>query len=322
MGAFEKASPSPPQRKPQIDVQHLRAFDSILRLASLTRAADALGLTQSALSKSLGALRAHFDDPLFVRTPRGMEPTPRAQALTSAVQQALHVFDDELRSPPRFDPAVSDRFFSLLCSDFGALYFLPHLLAHTATSAPNVKFGVMSPRRVDIAAALASGEADLTLGSYPQLGAGIYQQVLYSDDYICLVRADHPRIGETLDLERYLSERHVVVSATGHVHSEVERRILGSCDPGRIGARVQVFMAAPFVVRATDLIATIPRRSAQGFLALGNLRVLPCPLELPQMQIRHYWHERFHHDPANRWLRSLTFTLFGEGAAAEPTLSS
>src|SRR4051812_30876752 len=241
---------TPSHRRPQIDVQHLRVFEATLRLGSLTRAADELGLTQSALSKSLGTLRGHFDDPLFVRTPRGMEPTPRAQSLAAAVQQALSVFDEELRAPPQFDPATSERYFSLLCSDFGALHFLPPLLAHTSRAAPGVQFGMVSLRNVDMAGALAAGEADLVVGAYPDMGAGIFQQALYRDDYACLVSTEHPRITQTLTLEQFLGESHVMVSAqgTGHVHREVERLILEACAPQRIAARVQGFTAAPFAV--------------------------------------------------------------------------
>lgn len=304
------------RRKPQIDLQHLRVFEAVLRRGSLTRAAESLGLTQSALSKSLQTLRAHFADLLFVRTAQGMQPTPRAEALGAAVRQALRVFDDELRAPAQFDPATSECYFALMCSDFGALHFLPPLLAHTSRRAPGVRFGMVSLRNVDMAAALAAGEADLLLGAYPDLGGGIYQQVLYRDGYACLVSASHPRIGESLSLEQFLAEGQVMVNAqgTGHVHREVERCILEACAPGKIIARVQGFTAAPFAVRSSELVCTMPRRAAESFLDLGGLKVLPCPLKLPTLEIMQYWHERFHHDAANRWLRSLVHGLFGDPA--------
>jgi DNA-binding transcriptional LysR family regulator len=302
-----------PSRKPQIDLQHLRVFEAVSRLGSLTRAAEALGLSQSALSKSLQALRGHFGDPLFVRTARGMEPTPRAQELSGAVQQALRVFDDDLRSPAPFDPADSDRYFSLMCSDFGALHFLPPLLAHTSRHAPRVRFGMVSLNNVDMAAALSAGEADLVVGAYPDLGAGIFQQALYKDGYACLVSEKHPRVREAMSREQFLSESHVIVNAqgTGHVHREVERLIAESCPPERIAARVHGFAAAPFAVKSSELIATMPKKCAESFLDLGGLRLVPCPLELPVLEIRQYWHERYHHDPASRWLRGLVFDLFG-----------
>jgi DNA-binding transcriptional LysR family regulator len=307
---------APTRPKPQIDLQHLRVFEAVFRLSSLTKAAETLGLSQSALSKSLQALRAHFADPLFVRTGRGMEPTPRAEALSGAVQQALRVFDDELRAPAQFDPAVSDRYFALMCSDFGALHFLPDLLAHTSRHAPRVRFGMTSLRNVDMAAALSAGEADLVVGAYPDLGAGIFQQALYKDGYACLVSTSHPRIGESLSLQQFLAERQVIVSAqgTGHTHREAERRVLEAGGPERIAARVHGFTAAPFAVRSSELICTMPRRAAESFVDLGGLKVLPCPLELPTLEIMQYWHERYHHDPGNRWLRGLVFELFGGGA--------
>lgn len=314
---MNKSAGSP--ARPQIDVQHLRVFESTYRLASQTRAAQALGLTQSALSKSLRVLRAHFADPLFVRTAHGMAPTPRAQALIDPVRTALRVFDDELRANVEFDARSSDRCFAFFCSDMGAVHFLPRLLAHAAGHAPRVNFQVVSPVHAAMPAALASGEADLAIGPFPELGAGLVQQVLYRDHYVCLVAEEHPRVRDSLTLEDYRRERHVLVSAhgTAHAHRETERLIVAACDVGRVGARVSGFMAAPFMVRGTDYLVTLPALGAQRFVELGGLRIVPCPLPLPPIEVRQYWHERYHNDPGNRWLRNLVFALFAAGAAGE-----
>jgi DNA-binding transcriptional LysR family regulator len=303
-------------RRSSIDVHHLRVFEAVFRLRSVTRAAAELGVTQSALSKSMSVLREHFSDPLFVRTPRGMEPTPRAMGLEGPMKQALAVFEDELRASPQFDPATSARWFAIYCSDMGAVHFLPALLAHAARHAPGVQFQLASPLHADMAAALAAGEADIAIGPYPDFGSGIFQQVLYTDRYVCLVDERHPRVQEELTLERYRAERHVVISAhgTGHVHREVERRIRETCPGDGIAALVPGFLTPAFVVQGSEYIATVPQLSARRFMALGGLRLLPCPLHLPTLEIRQYWHERFHHDPANQWLRGMVFSLFGRSS--------
>lgn len=310
------------RHKLTLDRQHLRAFESTFRLRSLTKAADELGLTQPALSKSLRVLREHFSDPLFVRTPRGMEPTPRASSLVDAIQRALHILEVELRASPQFDPASSDRAFAFYCSDLGSLHFLPRLLTHAARAAPAVQFQAVSPFRADMAGALANGEVDLAIGAFPDLGAGIFQQLLYADGYVCLVSSDHPRVGDAMTIEQYVSERHIIASAhgTGHFHHRAEQLITAACGPKRIAARVPNFFVPPFMLQGTEYVLTLPSTSARRFMRLGGLRIVPCPLSLPQLEIRQYWHERFHNDPALRWLRGVVFELFGEGAEPSPVL--
>lgn len=300
-----------------IDLQHLRAFEATYRLRSLTRAAMELDLTQPALSKSLRTLRERFGDPLFVRTPRGMEPTPRTEEMIGAVRRALRIVDVELRSRTTFDPASDTRVFSFYASDLGTLHFLQPYLAYAARHAPGLQFRVVSLAGANMPVGLAE-EVDLAVGGFPEFGAGIFQQRLFADPYVCLVSADHPRIGERFTLEDYARERHIVasVAGTGHQHAQVESRILEACGAGRIAARAPSFLALPFMLRGTAYVFTLPEAHARRFLVLGGLRIVPCPLPLAPLEIYQYWHERKHHDPAHRWFRQLTFELFAAGDAA------
>ena len=199
-----------------IELQHLRVFEATYRLRNLTRAAIELELTQPALSKSLRVLRERLSDPLFVRTPRGMELTSRADAMIEAVRRALHIVDVELRSAAEFDPATATRLFVLCCSDLGALHFVPRLLHHTTRPAPALQFRVVAPFP-DIASGLAEGEVDLAVGPFPDLGAGIFQQRLFSDSYVCVVSVDHPRVRDGYTIDDFKRERHLVASIPGPV---------------------------------------------------------------------------------------------------------
>jgi len=307
-----------------VNIQQLRCFEAIYRLRSLTRASLELELTQSALSKALAVLRDEYRDPLFVRSPKGMEPTPKAQTMAEPVRQALHIVDVELRSGTGFAPAAATRSFTLCCSDLGALYFLPKLLAHVRSHAPGVRMNVVQPVQFDMALALAHGDIDLVLGSYPDLGAGIFQQRLFVDSYACLLSAQHPRIRRELTLELFLGERHLLASmrGSGHHHGAVERCIVEACGPERIAARVATLLAAPFMLEGSDLLLTLPTASARRFSRANGLRMVPCPLPLPQLEVRQHWHERVHHDAASMWLRQAVFDLFAEGggttASARP----
>jgi len=305
-----------------VNIQQLRCFDAIFRLRNLTRAALELELTQSALSKALAVLRDEYQDPLFVRSPKGMEPTPKAHAMVEAVRQALHIVDVELRSGSAFAPAAATRSFTLCCSDLGALYFLPRLLAHVRSHAPGVRLNVVQPVQLDMALALAHGDIDLVLGAYPDLGAGIYQQRLFVDSYACLFSAQHPRIQRELTLELFLGERHLVAAmqGSGHHHNTVARSIVEACGTERIAARVATLLVAPFVLEGSDLLLTLPTASARRFSRASGLRMAPCPLPLPPLEVRQHWHERVHHDAASAWLRQVVFDLFAEagGTRARP----
>jgi DNA-binding transcriptional LysR family regulator len=303
--------------RPIVNLQHLRCFEAIYRLRNLTRAADSLQLTQSAMSKSLSCLRDEYGDALFVRAGGTMEPTPKAHSMIEPIRSALRIIDVELKSGARFDPSSAMRSFALCCSDLGTLYFLPKLLAHLRSHAPGVRLHVLPPAQTDMALGLAHGDIDLVLGAYPDLGSGIFTQHLFDDSYSCLLSAQHPRIKKNMTPEGFVNERHLVASnlGSGHQHAQIERRIVEACGPERIVARVPTFLAGSFMLEDTDLLLTLPTASAKRFTRASGLRMVPCPLQLPPLEVRQYWHERVQHDAAHQWLRQLVFDLFGAGAS-------
>jgi DNA-binding transcriptional LysR family regulator len=296
-----------------LELRLLAAFEAVLRERGVTAAANALGLTQPAVSQALAKLRRALGDPLFVRAPHGVDPTPRALELAGPVADILRLARERLGQPAAFDPARAERTFTVFATDAGAVVFTPRVVRRLARVAPGIRIRIAPIVAGRFPGALAEGEADLAFGAFPVLRGGFFQQRLYSDDYVCLVRRAHPSVRTGLPFELYARLPHVVVSAqgTGHGHALIERMLVRRLPPGRIAVRVPSFLAAPMIVAQSDCVLTVPRRVAAAFARPLGLRVLPPPLALPPFIVRQYWHERFHRDPANRWLRALVAQLFG-----------
>ena len=290
------------------DAKLLRLFDLLHHTGSVTRAAEELGLSQPTISIWLSKLRAQFNDPLFVRTSEGMQPTTRADALIGTVRSALESFRQLSESEPVFNPSLADRRFRICMTDASHITLLPQLLSHVRALAPHVR---LDAARIDadMPLALQTGDADIAIGLVPELEAGFYQQTLFTQDWVCLANIEHPRLGTSLSLKQYKDESHVLIAAgTGAVlQSEALKR-------QRINRRVLLelpgFLGLPAILATTDLIVTLPRQIGETLARLGGLKVLECPLTIPSFTVKQHWHARYHNDPANRWLRALCADLF------------
>ncbi|MEX8520350.1 MAG: LysR family transcriptional regulator [Leptothrix sp. (in: b-proteobacteria)] len=292
-----------------LDTKLLRLFDALYRTGSVTRAAEQLDQSQPTVSIWLARLREELADPLFVRTAAGMQPTPRAEALIGDAREALAALRRLGEAQREFDPATETRRFRICMTDASHVTLLPQLLAHVRAAAPGVQLEAL---RIDAhtAVLLQSGEADLALGLVPGLEAGFYQQTLFAQDWVCLLNPRHPRVGATFSLSQYADEAHVAISSgTGNLLLEnalkaasVERRVVLAL-PG--------FLGLVSIIATTDLIATLPRQIGETLAQMGDLRVLAPPLAIAGFTVKQHWHARFHHDPANRWLRGVCWTLFG-----------
>ncbi len=297
-----------------LDLNLLRAFDAIATEGSVTVAGERVGLSQPAMSNALARLRQVFDDPLFVRTPRGMRPTPFAQQLAQPVREALRLIQGALQQHAGFDPKSSANTFRFSMSDIGEMVFLPGLLERVKRDAPGVKIEAVRIPIKDVHAALEAGEIDLAVGFLPGLTTGILQQSLFSEHYVCMLRADHPRIGAKISAKQFREAAHVLVSYVGTGHQVIEETFIQEGLSERIAARVPHFLVVPMILARTDLIVTVPSRIAALFAQLGNFKVLKLPIGMPSFEVRLHWHQRFHQDPANRWLRESMVALYAEQA--------
>jgi len=293
-----------------VDLNLLRVFDTVLNERGVTPAAVRLGLTQPAVSNALARLRGVFGDPLFVRTPGGMDATPFARQLAEPVRQALALLDSALAHGPGFDPATSTRLFRFYMSDLGQIEFLPPLVERVQRSAPGVRLEAVGLEVEDIGDALAAGALDLAVGFLPGLARPVQRQALFRDPYVCLMRTDHPV--KTLTKRRFQEASHVLVSYRGG-HRVIEEALERAGLARRIALRVPHFTVVPMILERSDLILTLPARVASVFERRGTLRSLPPPVPIPPADVGVHWHERFESDPGNRWLRELLITLYADG---------
>ena len=294
----------------------LRVFETLLNERSLTRTAYALQATQPAVSKVLARLRAYFRDPLFIRVGTHMQPTSRALELQSAVRAVLQSSAAIHRGEQPFEPQSSQREFHLLLTDVGTIHFLPTILQRLERVAPGVRLQVLDMDSRQLVVKLESGEADIALGSFPEANRGLRRQRLYRDSYVCVARKSHPRLGQLRASAGFLAERHIVISpsASGHAAHELVSIALDEQIPsGQILLRVPSFAAIAMVAMRTNAIGMMPLQLAAAVADTLGLAAFPPPFVIPGVEIAQYWHERYQHDPAHKWLRALIATLFCDG---------
>ncbi len=283
-----------------IDLNLYRVFDAIYTEHSLTRAGEILHVTQPAVSNALARLRQEFNDPLFVRSGAGMQPTPLAESMAAEVRRALKLLDNTRVAAVEFDPATSTRRFRLRLSDLLEAILVPPLLKRLQDVAPAVSLETFQGSRRDLVRDLASGEADLGMDALLHSDPQLQHSLLCRDSYACMVRPDHPMVGKPLGMEDYLALQHVMPSSRrrgiGHVDLALRRQGLQRT----ILLRSQHYLLTPHVVRSTDLALSAPVSLA----ALHGLHSMELPFEVPPLEIRMFWHKRADSDPALAWMRS------------------
>jgi DNA-binding transcriptional LysR family regulator len=296
----------------RVDLNLLVVFDAIYKSGNLGSAGATIGLSPSAMSHALSRLRVLFKDPLFVRLPRGLQPTPLAGTLAPAVAQSLGAIRGVFEQAG-FDPATSKRVFSVAMTDLGERILLPALCAHLAKVAPGVTLETCQPRLREIRDAMASGEVNLLLGVIPELEAGFRERTLLRSTYVCMVREGHPHIRRTLSLKQFRETPHVLVNvnpSTGAGHARaIEETLRDPAIAARIAVRNAHFLALPGIILSTDYIATLPRGLALSFQEQHRLRIFPPPVPIPEADVKLYWHDRYHHEPGNKWLREVLLRL-------------
>jgi len=294
-----------------MDMRLLAVFDEVYKNRSVTRAAENLDIPQTSVSLALGRLRRQFNDPLFVRTAEGMVPTPHATELLGPLRQALELLRGATRQQVVFDPGSSMRHFRISMTDVSHLEFLPRLIHRAAEVAPSIHIEVL---RIgpDTRRLLENGDSDLAIGFMPELEAGFYQQQLFEQGFACVVRRDHPRVQRRMTMTLFKRERHVAVTSPGTGHDLLEQQLKRMEVERRVALSLPTLPGLGNLLAQSDLVATVPERVAQMLGRIATVKTLAPPFELPAFAIKQHWHERFHLDPANRWLRAMIADLFLE----------
>jgi DNA-binding transcriptional LysR family regulator len=308
-----------------ISFRHLKVLSVLLEVQSLTRAAEILNSNQPTLSKILRKLRAHFDDPLFVRVGLAMHPTPKALEIVEPLRSLLEV-SESLRAPAsKFDPASSKREFKVLVTEGGMIRLLPPLMQDLGRAGRGLRLKALPFDSREFAAKLETGEADVALGAFPGALSILKHQRLYSDRYVSVVRKQHPRLAQLSKAESFFQERHIVVTAssTGHAaHQLLEKILLSKLEPSQVQISIPSFVTCAFVASRTDAIGTLPERLASYLAPDLRLAMFTPPLSLPTFDIEQFWHERVTRDSGHRWLRSRIFALFGRQIPTRSRISN
>lgn len=299
-----------------LDLNLLKALDALMETRSVTRAAERLGLSQPAVSGMLTRLREAFGDPLFLRTQRGVIPTPRAEALASPLRQAL-VDLQALLTPETFDPARSMMVLTVAATDYAQKAVLVPLVRALRHQAPGIRISIRSIDLPTLPQRMESGALDMALITPDMALETMRSRALFEEQYVCILRQGHPAAGAPLDLDRFCALDHALMSHDGS-------RFRGATDASleEIGRSRRVVAVAPSflvlidLVRQSDLVAVVPARLVSD---VSGLTVRQPPIRIPGFTKILTWHERLQNDPAQKWLREMVARCVAPGPASAPS---
>ena len=289
----------------KLDLNLLVALDVLLKERSVSRAAEVLNLSPSAMSNSLGRLREYFDDELLVQIGRKMELTPRAEGLHPAVRDVLLRIDSTIADQPVFDPSGSDRVFRILASDYTQIVLAPALLALAARAQSTVRFEflpqVSAPHKQ-----LERGEADLLIVPTGFMSPDHPREVLYREGFVCMVWRDSPLARGELSFDRYVSAEHVVMQPGSGRSDAFEGWFLKRYGiTRRVAVLTYSFVTLPALLVGTDRVATVHERIARRLVGAWPLEIRPTPMKIDPMEQAMQWHKFRTNDPGLSWLRGL-----------------
>jgi DNA-binding transcriptional LysR family regulator len=293
------------------DLNLLVTFDVLMRELNVTRAAEQMFVTQSAMSHILHRLRQQLDDPLLVKTPTGMRPTERALALIAPVRALLSEMEQLIQPPLEFEASTSQRRFVLAATDYLEFLLIPALTGAIDQIAPSIDLHVKRTEATFPVAQLENGSLDVVLGFGSVLNppAHLRCQTLFDDEMVCVVRQNHPIIRTSPSLEDYIAVPHMLISWKGTPAGIIDQHLQEMGLERRIKLIVPNFLSAPLIVAQTDMILSLPFKLAKRFTKFVPLEIFPVPIQLPAYDLVMIWHPLHDKDPAHQWLRDKIMAI-------------
>jgi DNA-binding transcriptional LysR family regulator len=289
-------------------LQELMVFHAILSNGSITAAAEALGVTQSSVSKQLKNLRECFGDELFVRSGRGMAATSKALAIAPQVSDLINSFE-ALSGEIEFDPWEIERDFVISTTDEIQHFLLSKLVSRITAESPKSRIIFKALDRDYAAKQLESGSVDLAITLNWHVPEHLMQKRLFSDDFVVLHREGHPLQGKKLTLKRYLSAAHMMVSPLGNVFGPIDE-ILNSYGQRRfVSLAVPYFMQVADALLDSDMLLTLQRRACEDLVSKHALAISELPLRTRPINYYLFWHKRYDKDSTNQWLRQVCYEI-------------
>jgi len=293
------------------DLNTLRLIVAMDETGNVTRAAELLNMSQSGVSTALARLRKRFGNPLFVRTAKGMESTPRAARMAENAREILARVRTGILEQEDFDPLVEAAHFSLSMADVAEVVFLPQLLATLRTVAPRVTFQSSSHRKEELHAEMEAGRVDMAIGYFPEINThAFYQQQLYDHTYVGMLRPGHPALNSPMTVSVYAGLGHAVVMSPARTNDLFERFLEQKKISRLVVVKTPHHLSLPSIVSESDLMATVPLATGAYFAAMGAVKLVALPFKPPVFSVQQYWHRRNHHDPRHSWLRKQMQLLF------------
>ena len=288
----------------KVDLNLLVVLQAIEVHRHVSKAAEALGLSQSAVSHALSRLRATFSDDLYVKVPGGMVPTPRANELASLIPPVMDHLSQVFSKPKAFVPSELERTFNVLTTDLIEHLLLPGLLKVQNKEAPSVR---VSFRNVGFSLPkeeLQTGEIDLAIaGFFGDLPDGFYQQKLFSDSFKCCMRRNHPMAGKKITLTTYCELPHILIAPSGDLSGQVDKILKKKKLNRKIAIGTSGFLAAGWAAASSDAILTAPSRLIDEFETILPVKSFDVPLDIPLITVKQVWHERMNKDAGHKWFR-------------------
>ena len=293
----------------ETDLNLFIAFDVIYTEKNLTKAGQVLGITQPAVSNALSRLRELFGDDLFIRTSKGMIPTPVANQIIKDVRSALSLIQNTISETEKFDPSIAEMTFKISIGDSSEYRLLPLLIKELAEIAPKIKVETYLTPRKEAPRELASGTIDFSIDPPVHIDPHLKHEKIYEEDYVMIVRKDHPILSlKEITIEDYLKLSHIHISnrKTGLGHVDMALYRLGLSRD--ISLRAQHFLVAPYIVEQSDLAIT----TTKGFAVDRDLAWRELPFEIEPLILHLYWHEAKDSDPSTKWMKDLMLKTYGK----------
>jgi DNA-binding transcriptional LysR family regulator len=287
------------------DLNLLPVFIALMEERSVTRAAARLGITQPALSNALNRLRDTLRDPLFIRERYGIKPTQFSEEIAPVIAETLARLDDVVLGQQHFDPAASTRQFSIAPNSYIEIVLMPSVIARLGELAPGIRMS-LTPFGNDLAeTGVLSGTTDMALGRIVDPPDNLVVQHVMDDGLACVVRIDHPDIGDSMSREQYERLRHVNVLPPGRLRVGLFQALERQGLRRELAISVTHFLAVPEIIAVTDYCATLPRLICNQIARDPRLKVVSSPVDLGTFPVQMAWHVRYRNDPAHAWFRHL-----------------
>ena len=293
-----------------LDLNLLKAFAALNSERAVTRAAGRIGLSQPAMSHALSRLRGVFSDDLFVRTQSGMEPTARAREIAPLIAAAIEQIEAALNLGAGFDPVTSAGIFTAGMGEYAEVALVGPRAQAVSREAPGATLRLLSLHGGEAAEQLERGSIDVAVAYLRTMPPTIETALLFRDPFVVVVRKGHPILGAPLSVEAYAAQNHVLVSPRGDTSGALDQILVDFGLRRRIALRVGTYLAVPAALAASDLVATVPSRTAAQIAATGEVAIMPLPIDF-SATVSMAWHRRTASEPAQAWFRRLLVEAAG-----------